>query len=58
MSMIVLEGWQHRLAPDVGVLDSIDSALGKGSTVFGVVNQLSEATKDIRARAKALFFQK
>lgn len=29
MSMLVLEGWQHRLAPDVSIFYSIEAALGK-----------------------------
>jgi len=52
MSMMVLEGWQFRLSPEVGVLDNIRDAMGGGSA-FGMVNRLSsqvqETLKEVRS---------
>jgi hypothetical protein len=50
MSMVVLEGWQYRLAPDVSVLNSIENAMG--GSVFGMINMVSERL----ASAKEKFF--
>lgn len=46
MSILVLEGWQHRLDPAVSIFVCLQSAVGKGA--FGYVHRAAEIVQEVR----------
>jgi len=47
MSILVLEGWQHRLDPAVSIFFCLQSAVGKGA--FGYVHKAAELAEEVRS---------
>ena len=45
VSMIVLEGWQSRLDPEVSVIDGVNKTIGSG--IYGWVNQFDNWRKQV-----------
>ena len=45
MSIMVLEGWKHRLSPQSSVLGSIESSLGRSP--FGLANRIGSSISSI-----------
>jgi len=48
MSMMVLEGWQCRLDPEISVMDCLSEAIGGG--IFGRMTQLNQWVQDAKER--------
>jgi aarF domain-containing kinase len=48
MSMVVLEGWQWRLDPEVSIAAALKSTMGQG--VFGYVGRAQQYVKELKQR--------
>ena len=53
MSMMVLEGWQWRLDPCVGIIDAIEMQLNRRSSLAGWVMTAAEWVGSIQSALKS-----